>query len=379
MAGGNNMNDNPLLALKTLGQHVWLDKLSRPLLREGELLRLTGEDGIDGVISNPPILQQAIAGSPYYAADLERLRGSGLDAEGIYEGLVIPDVQAACNMLWPDYVASSGEFGLVSLDVSPALAHDAAATEAAALRLVQAVEHLNLLIKVPATPAGIEAFENLTAAGIGVNVTLIFSPAQYEAVAQAYLRGARRWVESGGQARQVRSVASVCLSHIDTQVDQCLVAIGTPPARALLGQSGVAVAKVCHQCYRQLFDGAAFSWLHQASVRRQSLLWASTDTKNPAYSDVLYVEPLIGPETINTLPDATRAAFRQHGKAQDRLAQGMAGAQAQIAALAGLGIDLDEMGEGLQVAGLHGVAEDYRSLLLDMSPLPQPARPFFAH
>ncbi|HJV93933.1 MAG TPA: transaldolase, partial [Azonexus sp.] len=346
------MKDNPLLALKALGQHVWLDNLSRPLLREGKLLRLIGEDGIDGVTSNPAIFQKAIAGSSYYAADLKRLRASGLDAEAIYEGLVIPDIQAACNILWPDYVSSSGEFGYVSLEVSPELAHDAAASEAAALRLRAAVARDNLLIKVPGTPAGIEAFENLTAAGIGVNVTLIFSLAQYEAVAQAYLRGALRWVESGGHARQVRSVASVFLSRIDTLVDKRLAAIGTPPARALMGESGVAVAKACHRRYRELFGGTAFNMLRLASVRRQTLLWASTGTKNPAYSDLLYVEPLIGPETITTLPDATLAAFREHGKVQDRLAEDQDQAAALIDALAGLDIDLGEVGETLQGEGL---------------------------
>ena len=175
---------------------------------------------------------------------------------------------------------------------------------------------------MPCTPAGVQAFETLTAAeGISVNVTLIFSEAQYEAVAQAYLRGALRWVGSGGHARQVRSVASVFLSRIDTLVDKRLAAIGTAPARALMGRSGVAVAKACYRRYLELFGGAAFSMLRLASVRRQTLLWASTGTKNPAYSDLLYVEPLIGPATINTLPDATLAAFRQHGEALDRLAQ----------------------------------------------------------
>ncbi|WP_265942452.1 transaldolase [Dechloromonas sp. A34] len=361
------MNENPLLALKALGQHVWLDNLSRTLLREGKLLRLIGEDGIDGVTSNPAIFQKAIAGSPYYAEDLERLRAAGLDAEAIYEGLVIPDIQAACNILWPDYVASSGEFGYVSLEVSPELAHDAAATEAAALRLRAAVERDNLLIKVPGTPAGIQAFENLTAAGVSVNVTLIFSLAQYEAVAQAYLRGTLRWVASGGHARQVRSVASIFLSRIDTLVDKLLAAIGTPPATAMMGESGVAVAKVCYRRYRELFAGAAFNMQRLASVRRQTLLWASTGTKNLAYSDLLYVEPLIGPATINTLPDATLTAFREHGKVQDRLAEDMDQAIARIDALAGLGIDLNEVGETLQGEGLSLFAEAYRAILREMA------------
>jgi transaldolase len=363
------MTPHPLLALKALGQHVWLDNLSRTLLREGELLRLIGEDGIDGVTSNPAIFRKAIASSPYYADDLARLRADDLGAEAIYEALVIPDIQAACDMLWPDYVASAGEFGYVSLEVSPELAHDATATEAAARRLVAAVARDNLLIKVPGTRAGVVAFENLTAAGISVNVTLIFSLAQYEAVAQAYLRGALRWVESGGHARQIRSVASIFLSRIDTLVDKRLAAIGTPAASALLGETAVAVAKACHQRYLELFAGDAFSMLRLASVRRQTALWASTGTKNPAYSDVLYVEPLIGPETINTLPDATLAAFRQHGKVRARLAEDMDKAQAQIGALAGLGIDLTEVGESLQLDGLLLFAEAYRAILADMLPL----------
>lgn len=361
------MKANPLLALKALGQHVWLDNLSRTLLREGGLLRLIGEDGIDGVTSNPAIFRKAIADSPYYAEDLARLRAADHGAEAIYEALVIPDIQAACDLLWPDYVASAGEFGYVSLEVSPELAHDAAATEAAALRLVAAVARDNLLIKVPGTPAGVVAFENLIAAGISVNVTLIFSLAQYEAVALAYLRGTLRWVESGGHARQVRSVASVFLSRIDTLVDSRLAAIGTPDAAALMGQSGVAVAKACHRRYLELFGGPEFSMLRLASVRRQTLLWASTGTKNPAYSDLLYVEPLIGPATINTLPEATLAAFREHGAAHDRLAEGWEKAAAQIAALAALGIDLEAAGETLQVDGLRLFAEAYRAILADVA------------
>lgn len=368
------MNENPLLALKALGQHIWLDNLSRTLLREGELLRLIGEDGIDGVTSNPAIFRKAIASSPYYADDLARLRADNLGAEAIYEALVIPDIQAACDMLWPDYVASAGEFGYVSLEVSPELAHDATATEAAARRLVAAVERDNLLIKVPGTRAGVAAFENLTAAGICVNVTLIFSLAQYEAVVQAYLRGALRWVESGGHARQVRSVASIFLSRIDTLVDKRLAAIGTPAATALMGETGVAVAKGCYQRYLELFSGEAFSMLRLAAVRRQTPLWASTGTKNPAYSDLLYVEPLIGPATINTLPDATLAAFRQRGEPRDRLAEGMDKAPVQIDALAGLGIDLTEVGESLQLDGLLLFAEAYRAILADMLPVAPSSR-----
>ncbi len=353
------MTDNPLRTLRALGQHVWLDNLSRTLLREGVLQRLMTEDGIDGVTSNPAIFQKAIAGSPYYAEDLERLRGLNLDAEARYESLVIADIQAACDVFLPVYLSSTGETGYVSLEVSPALAHDAAGTEAAARRLRQAVGRDNLLIKVPGTPAGLCAFEQLTAAGIRVNVTLIFSLAQYDAVARAYLRGAQRWLEAGGNARQLRSVASVFLSRVDTLVDKRLDAIGTKRAQVLRGKNGVALAKCCYHRYRKIFHGTAFTALARAGVRAQTPLWASTGTKNPAYSDVLYVEPLIGPETINTLPDATLAAFRDHGRAAATLMTGMDEAQAYAGALAALGIDLDEVGETLQIEGLRLFAEAY--------------------
>jgi transaldolase len=360
------MNDNPLLALKALGQHVWLDNLSRTLLREGALQRLMTEDGIDGVTANPAIFQKAIASSAYYREDMERQRGSTLNAEARYESLVIPDIQAACDVLLPAYLASAGDTGYVSLEVSPVLAHDMAGTEAAARRLRQAVERDNLLVKVPATSAGVHAFEHLTATGIRVNVTLIFSLAQYEAVAHAYLRGALRWLDGGGDAKQLRSVASVFLSRVDTLVDKRLDAIGTTRAQALKGGSGVALAKRCYSRYLEIFHGPAFATLAQAGVRPQTPLWASTGSKNPAYSDLLYVEPLIGPETINTLPDATLTAFRQRGHAVATLMTGIDEARTHIealAALAALGLDLIDVGETLQVEGVRLFAEAYQQIL----------------
>lgn len=360
------MNENSLLQLKALGQHVWLDNLSRTLLQEGILQCLMTEDGIDGVTSNPAIFQKAIADSPYYREDLQRLRGSNLDAEARYEALVIPDIQTACDIFLPAYAFSLGETGYVSLEVSPALAHDTVGTEAAAQRLRQAVGRDNLLIKVPATPAGVRAFEQLTAQGLRVNVTLIFSLAQYEAVAQAYLRGALCWLDSGGNAKQLRSVASVFLSRVDTLVDKRLDAIATADTaqiQTLKGRSGVALAKRCYYRYLEIFHGPEFATLSQAGVRPQTPLWASTGTKNPAYSDVLYVESLIGGQTINTLPDATLAAFREHGHVASTLTAGMRDIQAYIEALAALGIDLDDVGETLQIEGVRLFAEAYEKLL----------------
>jgi transaldolase len=362
------MNDNPLLALKALGQHVWLDNLSRTLLREGGLQRLITEDGIDGVTSNPAIFQKSIGGSTHYRDDLERLRASDLDPEARYESLVIPDIQAACDLLWPVYEASAGDAGYVSLEVSPALADDTAGTVAAARRLWKAVGHDNLLVKVPGTPAGVLAFEQLTAAGIRVNVTLIFSLAQYEAVTQAYLRGALHWLESGGGAKQLRSVASVFLSRVDTLVDSRLDALGSAPAADLKGKSGIALAKRCYEHYLDVFHGMSFATLTEARVRPQTPLWASTGNKNPAASDVRYVEPLIGPDTITTLPDATLAAFRKHGCAALMLAAGMDDAATHDEALLALGIDPAEVGETLQSEGVRLFAEAYAKILASLQP-----------
>lgn len=358
------MNENPLLALKALGQHIWLDKLSRTLLREGGLKRLINQDGVDGVTSNPAIFEQAIVGGAYYQEDLERLRAAGLDPEACYESLVIGDIRAACAMLQPAHVASHGETGYVSLEVSPELANDTAATVAAGLRLCRTVGRDNMLVKVPGTPAGIAAFERLTAAGVRINVTLIFSLAQYEAVAQAYLRGARAWLDRGGHPLQLRSVASIFLSRVDTRVDLRLAALGTPHAKRLCARAGIVLAKCCYGRYREIFHGPAFATLRAAGVRPQTPLWASTGSKNPAYSDVLYVESLIGPETINTLPDATLAAFRHHGQATSRLKDGLAEARHHIESLRGLGIDLNEIGESLQVDGVRLFAEAYRKIML---------------
>ena len=357
------MKEIPLLALKALGQHVWLDNLSRALLQEGSLQRLMTEDGVDGVTSNPAIFQKAIAGSPYYHDELARLHSSSLDAEARYESLVIPDIQVACDTLLPAYVSSQGDTGYVSLEVSPALAHDVEGTVAAAQRLLHAVGRENLLIKVPGTPAGVQAFEALTAAGVRINVTLIFSVTQYEAVAQAYLRGAQRWLDDGGNAAQCRSVVSVFLSRVDTLIDKRLDAMNSPAAKMLRGKAGVSLAKCCHARYQEIFHGPAFTALAQAGVRAQTPLWASTGNKDPAYSDLRYVEPLIGPESINTVPEATLAAFRDHGCAAVTLMTGMPEAHNHTEALRVLGIDLDEVGESLQTDGVRLFAEAYELIL----------------
>ena len=354
---------NPLLKLESLGQSIWLDNLSRTLLREGGLNRLVEQDGVSGVTSNPTIFYKAISESPYYKDDLRRLGvDAALTAEQRYEALAIPDIQAACDVLRPQYEQTAGDDGYVSLEVSPALAHDAAGTVAAGLRLKAAISRPNLLIKVPATAAGIKAIEQLTGSGCSVNVTLMFSLDHVRDVAKAYIAGSRKWIQSGGDPRIVKSVASLFLSRVDTLVDKRLDSMGGS-ALALRGKTGVALAKIAHEEYKTIFRGPLFTELATQGVRPQYLLWASTGTKNAAYSDVMYVEPLIGPETINTLPDGTLAAFRDHGHAELTLDQDTTAARDQFAALARLEVEMGRVGEQLQEEGLKLFADSFARLL----------------
>jgi len=353
---------NPLLQIKNHGQQAWLDNLSRTLLNDGHLERLVTEDGISGVTTNPAIFHKAIADGRYYEDDLARLRAQPLSAEERYEQLVIPDVQRACDLLLPLWRESSAEAGYVSLEVSPSLARDAEGTLAAGDRLHAAVARPNLLIKVPATPEGIEAIENLVARGISVNVTLMFSLEHVDEVATAYERGIRRWIALGGDPHAVMSVASLFLSRVDARVDKRLEILGGD-ALKLRGHTAVSLAKLAYQRYRERFHGAGFADCVAHGARPQYMLWASTGTKNPEYSDLLYVEPLIGPETVNTLPDATMAALRDHGRVANTLEQGIEAAEAQFEALSALGIDLHEVGEELQEEGLRQFDVAFAELL----------------
>lgn len=353
---------NPLQQTKQLGQSLWLDNLSRTLIREGGLQRLISEDGISGVTSNPAIFFKAISESPYYRDDVARLKALKTPAEPLYEALVIPDIQAACDLMRPEYERTVGRDGYVSLEVSPALAHDTAGTVTAGLRLKAAVQRKNLLIKVPATSAGLKAIEELIAQGCSVNVTLMFSLAHVNAVAQAYVRGLQRLVDSGGDPRPVKSVASLFLSRVDTLVDKQLEGIGAD-ALKLRGRAGVALAKLAYREFQKTFRSNTFGALAASGAQPQFMLWASTGTKNSAYSDVLYVESLIGAETINTVPDATLNAFRDHGKAEATLESGMDDAQSHFDALAKAGIDMHQTGETLQVEGVKLFEQAFEQLL----------------
>ncbi len=353
---------NPIQAARAAGQQIWLDNLSRALISSGELARFI-EMGVAGVTTNPAIFHKAIAEGQDYRPALAAMDAS-LGAEARYEGLVIEDVQRACDVIRPVFEASQGDAGYVSLEVSPALADDEAGTVAAARRLRAAVARDNLLVKIPATAAGVGAIETLTGEGVSINVTLMFSLAHVEAVAGAYQRGLEKLAAAGGDIARVRSVASVFLSRWDSLIDKQLDEIGTPEALALRGKAGVALARQAYQRYLARFHGAGFAALAAKGGRPQSMLWASTGTKNAAYPDLMYVEPLIGPETVNTLPDATLAAFIDHGQVSgNTVAQGADAAAAHIAALAALGLDLDVLGERLQQDGLAQFATAFDKLL----------------
>ncbi|HWH78377.1 MAG TPA: transaldolase, partial [Candidatus Binatus sp.] len=353
---------NPLKELGGQGQSIWLDYIRRNLIRSGELKRLVDEDGICGVTSNPTIFEKAIAGSTDYD---EALRGllahePNGDVEKLYEPLAIEDIQMAADVLRPVYDSTQGDDGYVSLEVSPHLAHDTQGTIAAAKRLRAAVNRPNLMIKVPATAAGIPAIEQLIADGLSINVTLMFSMAHYEAVARAYLKGLERCATPA----QVASVASFFVSRVDTVVDKSLGAVGSAEAKALLGKIAIANSKVVYRRFLEIFHGEGFAGLRQRGARVQRPLWASTGTKNPAYSDVLYVENLIGAETVNTLPPDTINAFRDHGRIPGAtVKEGFAEADAALASLARLGIDLAAITEKLQVDGVAAFAASFDQLL----------------
>ena len=353
---------NPLKELLNHGQSVWLDFISRQLIRSGELKRLLEEDGLRGVTSNPTIFEKAIGGSADYDDTLrEMLAANPKTPVGqLYERVAIEDIQAAADVLRPVYDETGGDDGYVSLEVSPHLARDTEATIAEAKRLNASVNRPNVMIKVPATAEGIPAIEELIAGGINVNVTLMFSMAHYEAVAQAYTKGLERCADPA----KVASVASFFVSRVDTMVDRELERLGTPEAKSLLGRIAVANSKVVYQRFREIFHGEGFVALRQRGARVQRPLWASTGTKNPNYSDVLYVENLIGPETVNTLPVDTLNAFKDHGQVRgEAVRENLEEASAALARLQEIGIDLNASAQKLQDDGVAAFATSFDSLM----------------
>jgi transaldolase/glucose-6-phosphate isomerase len=363
--------ENRLRALQVFGQSAWLDYIRRSLLTSGELRRLIDEDGLQGLTSNPAIFEKAIVGSADYDDILRGPDARGLAAKTLYEKLAIRDIRDAADALRPVYQRTSARDGYVSLEVSPILAHDTAGTLAEARRLWREVARANLMIKVPATNAGLRAIRELIGEGINVNVTLLFGCDTYEKVAQAYMAGVEALSARGGDPARVGSVASFFVSRVDSAIDSLLEARAAATIdakqkdalRGLMGRAAIANAKLAYQRYRQLVGSASWQALARQGAQTQRLLWASTGTKNPNYRDVVYVEELIGAETVNTMPPATLEAFRDHGRPRASLTDDLESAHHTMQRLEGLGISMQEVAERLLAEGLQLFSDAFAKLL----------------
>ncbi len=354
---------NPLVELHTYGQSFWYDNIRRQILQDGTLQNLIDHDGLRGMTSNPAIFEKAIGGSDDYDSQMAELVTAGATTEEIYTKLAITDIQAACDLFAPLYAETNGGDGYVSLEVSPNLARDTTGTINEARTLFTAVNRPNLMIKVPAASEGIPAIKQLISEGININVTLMFNMAHYEAVAQAYIDGVATLVENGGDPSKVASVASFFVSRVDTAVDKQLHEIGSEEAAALLGKIAIANAKVVYKRFKAIFHGEPFAALQAKGANRQRLLWASTGTKNPHYSPTLYVDELIGSETVNTMPPATIDAFRKSGSGGYTLEAGIVESEQALVKLAELGIDLAAITEKLQEDGVDAFIHAFATLL----------------
>jgi transaldolase len=345
--------------LAALGQSIWYDNISRAILDSGEFAQLL-EQGVLGVTSNPTIFEKAIAHSSDYDEQMNGLIADGLDVTAIYETLAMADISRAADMLRPIYDRTDGVDGYVSLEVSPLLANDTENTITEARRLFKALDRPNVMIKVPATPAGIPAIATLIGEGININVTLIFSMSQYEAVTGAYLEGLEALAASGGDLSKVASVASFFVSRVDSKIDALLEAKGNTD---LQGKIAVANSKVVYERFKAIFSGARWDALAGKGARVQRPLWASTSTKNPAYPDTLYVDTLIGQHTVNTVPPNTLGAILDHTVVEAMLAVDVAESHQQLAALAAAGIDLEQATQELQEEGVDKFAKSFEGLL----------------
>ena len=353
----------PLKQLGEQGQSVWIDFLSRRFVQDGDLAGLVG-DGVVGVTSNPTIFQGAIAEGDAYDDQIRELSSSESDPKEIFLALARDDIRDACDVLRPVWDEGDGKDGWVSLEVDPNLAHDTQGTIDEAKRLHALVEKPNLLIKIPATPEGLPAIEETIAAGIPVNVTLIFSLERHREVAEAYVRGLQRLVESGGDASRIASVASFFVSRVDTEADRRLDELGGHDE--LKGTLAIANAKLAYATYQEIFSGPEWDKLAAAGATPQRCLWASTSTKNPEYRDVIYVEELIGPDTVNTMPRETVEAFQDHGNVERTLDQDVEGARRVLQAFAEAGIDYEDVVQTLEREGVEKFAKSFRELFADL-------------
>ncbi|HET7460644.1 MAG TPA: transaldolase [Longimicrobium sp.] len=360
---------NPLHRLHDEGQSVWLDYIRRGIIDNGELRAMIAQFDLRGVTSNPSIFEEAMGKSDDYDDELEQLAADGVEAGEAFEQMAVKDIQRTCDLFRPIYDAAQGHDGFVSLEVSPLLAGDKEKTVDEARRLWKLVDRPNLMIKVPGTDPGIAAVETLLADGLNINITLLFSIRSYEAVMEAYLRGLERRVEQGKPVERIASVASFFVSRVDSSVDAALQKIvdeGGPNAeraKAVMGRAAVANAKMAYARFQQVFAGERWERLQAQGARVQRPLWASTSTKNPEYRDVIYVEELIGPDTVNTIPLATLKAFADHGQVRRTVDVDLDRARADLATLQELGISLDDVTTQLQEEGVEKFSKSFRQMI----------------
>jgi transaldolase len=356
------MAESRLHKLSARGQSVWIDYLSRDLLETGELKRMMEEDAVVGVTSNPTIFQKALSQGSAYDEQLQELKDEG-DAKEIFLHLAVQDVENALDLLAAVH-EDNAEDGYVSIEVDPTLAYDTEATYKEAIRLHEWIDRPNLYVKIPGTKPGLQAIEGSIAAGRSINVTLLFSLEMHSASMEAYLRGLERFVESGGDVTKVRSVASFFVSRVDTETDKRLEAIGSDEALALRGKLAIANAKIAYENYLKAFSGPRWEALEAKGALPQRCLWASTSTKNPDYRDVLYVEELIGPHTVNTMPEETIKAFQDHGEVRgDTVLEGVDEAHQLLDQLAAVGIDYDDVVSTLEKEGVEKFSDSFAELL----------------
>jgi transaldolase len=352
---------NRLREIEALGQAVWIDNLNRQLLDEGTLRQLVEEDGISGVTSNPTIFEKGMGHSDRYDDAFREVAAETEDPQEIFERLALRDVRDACDVLRPTFDETGGADGYVSFELPASLAFDADGSVEAAVRLHGLIDRVNVLIKVPGTAEGVQAFEELTARGVNVNVTLLFAVERYREVAEAYVRGLQRRADAGESVEAAASVASFFVSRVDTKVDAELERLGREDLR---GRAAVANAKVAYADFQEIFSGEAWDRLAAAGARVQRPLWASTSTKNPDYSDTLYVDELIGPDTVNTMPDATIEAARDRATPARTVDRDVESAQALMAELREIGVDVDDIVmHQLVDEGVESFAKSYESLL----------------
>jgi transaldolase len=354
------MANSPLHQVSQLGQSVWIDSLSRGWLKTGELTRMMDEDAVVGVTSNPTIFQKAMSEGEWYDDQLREVIKQEDDAKEIFLQVAMTDIEEACDLFRPVWDGGKGKDGYISMEVDPNLAYDTDATIEEAVRFHDWVERPNLYVKIPATAPGLPAIEEMIARGRNINVTLIFSLQRHTEVAEAYIRGLERLVEAGGDPAKVASVASFFVSRVDTEADRRLDEVAHPE---LKGKLAIANAKLAYQAYKQIFSGERWEALAAKGATKQWCLWASTSTKNPAYRDVMYVEELIGPETVNTMPRETIEAFQDHGRVALTLEKDLDEAKRVVEQLAEAGVDYDDVTLTLEREGVQKFIDSFTELL----------------